>query len=140
VDDLPPSALRTYFAKEAAKFDVDEWGKEVLSDEYLKPWEKTVLVSIPLAASVRRGDDYVTIGDVTRTAINMKLGPLFGDLLGQIIVPFLGLKPEVREYLRDSGRFAGLVRSALRPIQDAALQELNEGSKTYGEIRSTLHV
>lgn len=134
------TAAKDFMIKYGAKFDVDQWGKEVLSTDELSPWEKTMLVTVPLVTSVVKGDDSVTVGDVARTAANMGLGRLYGDLLGRVAVPLLGLDPSVRNRLRTSGELAGLMKSVVQPVRANLLTLARLEDMTYEGIRKALQI
>lgn len=115
-------AIKTAFDIMASKINVDEWGKTVLDDPRLDPWEKTMAVTIPLATSVvKNTSPYVTIGDVVQTTYNMGLGSAFGLVLGRLAQAVLGVGEKTRKAIQRSGEFAGLMKSVLHPVRESAV-------------------
>lgn len=136
IDDINPEFIKEASVKLAAKFDVSEWGKTVL-DTDLSPWEKTLLVTVPLTASMYRDSDWVTPVDVAKVSANMELGSLFGRLLGDLAVPILGLPRDVKEDLQRTGRLTGLLKGFTGSVKNVLL---NTGDKTYDEIGKALQI
>lgn len=135
VNDLPSSKLFKTASVLNKRFDVNEWSKLVL-DSSLSPWEKTILVTVPLTASVYRDSDWVTPLDVARVTANMELGSLFGRLLGGIAVPLTGLSSETIHRLDSTGRLTGLLKSLTNPIKEA----VDSRSVVDYEVRKALQV
>lgn len=128
--------LTDLYVKEAKSvIDVDEWGKTVLDSDRLNQWEKTMLVTVPLVASIVHGDDRVTVSDIASTAAKMQLGEFAGHILGSIASNILRLPESIRKNFVDSGKFVGLTKGLLGTMRGVHFRE-----DPYVHIRQALQI
>lgn len=121
--------------KEAtASFDVDKWGRAVFSSEGLSPWEKSVLITVPLTSSIIRNNDIVRVSDVVSTAAKMQLGEWIGKFIGNLASKIVPLPESVMENIVNSGKFVGLTKGVLGSLRNSLMED------PYDEIRKTLQV
>jgi hypothetical protein len=91
-----------------------QWRDIILNDPLLTNKEKAIAAAPVYAASMATGRSVVTPAEVAAVAGNTILGAAFGRILANIAGAVLGMSPENRQLIQQSGALAGAIKGVVR--------------------------